>query len=450
MGSEQFRRFLILGLPKVLRAVAPQLGIEKYIGLLVLSVAPVLYKHINPYQDHQDLKLMTFTQLAQIIVVLCAMVKQSVKGDGANCIITAIIVSTLLPMLVMLLAYVYDPSGKFLGRILTPKKTQRIQTHAVEILEVLVSGHTFSDSEQVKHAKAEVVKAIKSKNEHFSQFEPADIQEIKLLYKTTGGIIETLGAGGQHASVLVILEDRLAEEALHASIRELLEALGVGDIDTDALLESESVKLRLLLWCMCPRFTPHLKWADVEIELEVRDSNQKLEEVALRPGHFLMELAEKGRQIAELAATDFEEKDSEMESVEAGAYNLTLSHTISSVEQGGAKNSAVRSKFNNPTKHSRSTPAAVHPSYEETDSESDESDPPSDTGTSSALVDDSALVVPFQNAGSRSTRTTSTGAPAGQLLQEGSSKQASKRDRQQLSETAQRGSLAAASDDQDL
>jgi hypothetical protein len=445
MGSEQFRRFLILGLPKVLRAVSPQLGIEKYVGLLVLSVAPVLYKHINPYQDHQDSSIMTFTQLAQIIVVLCAMVKQSVKGNGANYIITAIIMSTLLPMLVMLLAYVYDPSGKFMKRILTPKKTERVQTHAVEILEVLVSGHTFSDSEQVKHAKAEVVKAIKSKNEDFSQFEPADIQEIMLLYKTTGGIVETLGTGGQQ----VILEDRLAEEALHDSIRELLEALGVGDIDTDALLESDSVKLRLLLWCMCPRFTPHLKWADVAIELEVRDSNQKLEEVALRPGHFLVELAEKGRQITELAATDLEEKDSEMESVEAGAYNLSLLHT-SSVEQGGAKNSAVRSKFNNPTKHSRSTTTAVHPFYEETDSESVESDPPSDTGTSSALVDDSALVVPFQNAGSRSTRTTSTGGPAGQLLQEGSSKQASKRERQQLSEISRRRSLAAASDDQDL
>jgi hypothetical protein len=410
---DMFRRFLILGLPKVLRAIAPRIGIQKYIGLLVLSVAPVVYKHINAYQDHQDMSIMTLTQLAQIIVVLCGMVKQNVKGDGANYIITAIIMLTLLPMLVMLLAFVYDPSGKFLKRMLTSQKTHRIQTRSVAILEVLVSGHSNSDSEQVTHAKEEVVKAIKSKNEHFNQFEPADIKEIKLLYTKLGEIIEILGTGEEQ----IVLEDRVTEEALHDSIRELLLALGVGVFDSDVLLESESVKLRLMLWCLCPRFTPCVKWPDVATELEVLDGNQKLKEVALGPGKFLAGMAEKGRQVAELAATRTPNSDnsgSELASVEGVCRPSLLQ--ASGVEQGGAGSSAVGPKFTNPT-NTRSRTAAVHPFSEETDSESDDSDsdPPSNTGGSLAGVTLSSndAVESFQNTGAGSSGATSTGAPVG-------------------------------------
>jgi hypothetical protein len=37
------RRFTVLGLPKVLRAMMPNAGIEIYIGLFVMAAAPVIY-----------------------------------------------------------------------------------------------------------------------------------------------------------------------------------------------------------------------------------------------------------------------------------------------------------------------------------------------------------------------------------------------------------------------
>jgi hypothetical protein len=107
--SVQFRRFLVLGLPKLLRAFAPDLGIQSYIGLMVLSCAPVLYNYINPYTDPNDAVLMTLTQLAQTVVVLCGMVKQQAKGDEANLIVTIIIMCTLVPMFLILLTFLYDP-----------------------------------------------------------------------------------------------------------------------------------------------------------------------------------------------------------------------------------------------------------------------------------------------------------------------------------------------------
>ena len=99
----------MLGLPKLSRAVAPKLGLERYIGLLVMSLSPVIYGRINAYQSSLDMSIMILTQLAQTIVVLCAMVKEGVKGILANLIVSIIIMVTLLPMLLMLLTYVYDP-----------------------------------------------------------------------------------------------------------------------------------------------------------------------------------------------------------------------------------------------------------------------------------------------------------------------------------------------------
>jgi hypothetical protein len=37
---DMFRRFLILGLPKLLRAMAPNAGIQIYIGLVIMMVFP--------------------------------------------------------------------------------------------------------------------------------------------------------------------------------------------------------------------------------------------------------------------------------------------------------------------------------------------------------------------------------------------------------------------------
>jgi hypothetical protein len=43
-----FRRFLILGLPKILRAMAPNADIQIYVGLVVMAVSPVVYSQVDP------------------------------------------------------------------------------------------------------------------------------------------------------------------------------------------------------------------------------------------------------------------------------------------------------------------------------------------------------------------------------------------------------------------
>ena len=104
------RRFLVLGLPKLLRLLAPQSsGMILGIGLLVMSVSPVAYSQMDPYDDQHDAQLMIFTQLAQTVVVLCGLVRKDVQGAAADLIVTAIIMTTLLPMLLLLLLFIWDP-----------------------------------------------------------------------------------------------------------------------------------------------------------------------------------------------------------------------------------------------------------------------------------------------------------------------------------------------------
>jgi hypothetical protein len=114
----------VIGLPKILRALAPDAGIEIYIGLLVMAVAPVLYSQMDPYNDNNDHNLMIFTQLAQTVVVLCGMVRENVKENLANLIATVIIMATLCPMFLVLLSFVWDPTGRVAYRLFVPKEIE--------------------------------------------------------------------------------------------------------------------------------------------------------------------------------------------------------------------------------------------------------------------------------------------------------------------------------------
>jgi hypothetical protein len=89
--------------------MAPNAGIQIYIGLLVMAVAPLIYSQMNPYVSRNDHQLMIFTQLAQTVVVLCGMVRENVKGNMANWVVTAIIMGTLCPMFLVLALFVWDP-----------------------------------------------------------------------------------------------------------------------------------------------------------------------------------------------------------------------------------------------------------------------------------------------------------------------------------------------------
>jgi hypothetical protein len=110
---DMVRRFLVIGLPQVLRAVAPNAGIQIYIGLLVLSVSPVAYSAMDPYKDRNEQRLMIFTQLASTVVVLCGMVYDKIgPGSVSNWIVTVIILVALCPVLLVLLFFVFYPNGR--------------------------------------------------------------------------------------------------------------------------------------------------------------------------------------------------------------------------------------------------------------------------------------------------------------------------------------------------
>jgi hypothetical protein len=214
----------------------------------------------------------------------------------------------------------------------------------------MVLHHSTTDSKRVKRAKEDAATHIASYNKNRDEFDPFDIREIKALFTKVGYQIDVLSAGEEQ----VVLEDRETEELIHATIGELLLYLGIGVVDADTLLGSESVKLRLLLWCLCPRFAPYVEWADVEVELEVLDVSEKLQEVAVGPGKFLAGIAAKNKQTARLAGTDSEGIDSELASIEKEMYNLSKANSLKKagmqvkalkslgVEQEGAENSVAR------------------------------------------------------------------------------------------------------------
>ena len=80
-----------------------------YIGLLVMTVAPVIYGELDPYEEQSDKGLMIFTQLAHSIVMFCGVVYETVPGNLANVIVSALSLVTLVPMFVILILYILDP-----------------------------------------------------------------------------------------------------------------------------------------------------------------------------------------------------------------------------------------------------------------------------------------------------------------------------------------------------
>ena len=74
-----------------------------------MTISPVVYGELDPYEDSTDHHLMILTQLAHSIVMFCGIVIQTVKGDTAMWIVTAISLITLVPMLLALMLFIFDP-----------------------------------------------------------------------------------------------------------------------------------------------------------------------------------------------------------------------------------------------------------------------------------------------------------------------------------------------------
>ena len=218
-----FRRFLILGLPKILRAMAPRANIQIYIGLFVMAVSPVVYSQANPYKDRNDHHLMIGTQLAQTVVVLCGMLHANVEGNLSNWIVTVIIMLTLVPMLIVLLLFVWDPRG----RLLLPQKAKDKWAEVKDMLRELVRGH-MEAAEAIEVAICAV--------------EEGDIEDPQAVVRLSSAIC---------SSAVNFNEDTLRE-----NVSELLAMFGVSTMHAEAVLEAAGTKL--LVWCLRPILEPAL------------------------------------------------------------------------------------------------------------------------------------------------------------------------------------------------
>ena len=72
------RKFVLLSLPALLRLLAPDLGIESAVGMLMMLLSGMGYSSMNPFRNQRDQMLMLPTQIVQaiadcrvMVVMLC-------------------------------------------------------------------------------------------------------------------------------------------------------------------------------------------------------------------------------------------------------------------------------------------------------------------------------------------------------------------------------------------
>ena len=74
-----------------------------------MTVSPVIYGELDPYEDRKDHALMIYTQLAHSVVMFCGLVIQTIPGNTAMWIVSVISLLTLAPMFFYLLLHILDP-----------------------------------------------------------------------------------------------------------------------------------------------------------------------------------------------------------------------------------------------------------------------------------------------------------------------------------------------------
>jgi hypothetical protein len=230
---------------------------------------------MDPYHAAADHRLKLSTQLAEVVVVLCAMLLAEVKGTTADIACTIIIMVTLLPMLTVLVLYVYDPSGSLLIRLSRQVSFRRAANEAVDDALQFVR--------ELGKAHPEVAEALE-----LTMGEADESQD-------TASIVEIAAELGR--SMLA-----LDTASMRAYLDELLSALGLPQEDIDEILEVLSAS-KLLAWCLRPKLEPYLaekglEWADVVQVLESIDSIEELRAAADDPkalleGYFPLEAEEK-------------------------------------------------------------------------------------------------------------------------------------------------------------
>jgi predicted protein tyrosine phosphatase len=260
-----FRRFLITGFPKLLHAIAPgATAVQVYIGLLVLAVAPAGYSSMDPYCHPSDKALMILTQLAQVVVMLCAMLGGAVRGNLGNIICTVVIMCTLLPMFAVLLLYVIDPTGHLVHRLLARTKIDKKWDLVKELL-LSIGGEDKEVRQQIQFV--------------INEIEEGELDDIETIMEIVARLFQCV----------ISLDEDLVKDC----VCELLSAFGLSHKKSFDLVDK--LGLKLLAWTLRPVLGPYLakrglEWADVVPVLEEVDSIEELKQAAADPAAFLEQL----------------------------------------------------------------------------------------------------------------------------------------------------------------
>ena len=82
-----------------------------------MTISPVIYGEMDPYEEKQDKALMVFTQLAHSVVMFCGVVVDTVEAEIAGVIVGIISLLVLVPMFITLFLYIIDPRSVPRGQL---------------------------------------------------------------------------------------------------------------------------------------------------------------------------------------------------------------------------------------------------------------------------------------------------------------------------------------------
>jgi hypothetical protein len=232
------RKFVLLSLPAILRKIAPNLGIESALGMLMMLLSGMAYSSIHPYRNQRDQMIMLPTQIVQAIALLCGMVMEVIDESNkaaADIAITYIIILTCTPLLLVMLAYLYDPTGgmlvKALGNhskladsiILCDKLGLTKHNNVERLLEVFeeeIEDGDTSHFEETGAAMIAIWRLVASKNTDSQALEDALL-----------GMLQSLGISRKEAqetilsSVMTAFIRKLEEKGFHQMVISRVEAL---------------------------------------------------------------------------------------------------------------------------------------------------------------------------------------------------------------------------------
>eukprot|EP00935_MAST-01C_sp_MAST-1C-sp1_P000497 g497.t1 len=147
---DTFRRLLVLALPKFLRALSMPYTVIQLVGLFVMTLSPVLYSLVDPFEDRTDHFLMVSTQLVEIVLLLCGLLRETMNEEQLiDWVVQVAIFATVCPMLLALLYYVWRPGGRIVRGMVVTNKEDQARQQANRLLVQLLNDHRDLEAKKI-------------------------------------------------------------------------------------------------------------------------------------------------------------------------------------------------------------------------------------------------------------------------------------------------------------